>query len=207
MAENQQTVRPLRLNLPKRAVRRLEEVGIYCRSDVRLEYQQLSKRYVIHGTESGGALREMGRYVTFCGAEGEPLEQLHPVDSLGVNGVHAVVVAPVLVKVDMFRFGRTYQLLISRHQPSEVSNGKRPSLESTELFRGADGFLALESTGRDNERSEIALPAFYSRSGEKIEIPERFHAVIQAAVVAVSCAPCTHSHFLLPSPAFAAAHH
>jgi hypothetical protein len=206
MAENQQAVRPLRLNLPKRAVRRLEEVGIYCRSDVRLEYQQLGKRYVIHGTESGGAIREMGRYVTFCGAEGEPLEQLHPVDSLGVNGVHAVVVAPVLVKVDMFRFGRTYQLLISKHQPSQVSNGKRPSLESTELFRGADGFLALESTGRDNEKSEIALPAFYSRSGERIEIPERFHAVIQAAVVALSCTHCTHSHFLLPSPAFAAHH-
>lgn len=206
MAENQQTVRLLRLNLPKRAVRRLEEVGIYCRSDVRLEYQQLGKRYVIHGTESGGAIREMGRYVTFCGAEGEPLEQLHPVDSLGVNGVHAVVVAPVLVKVDMFRFGRTYQLLISRHQPSEVSNGKRPSLESTELFRGVDGFLALESTGRDNERSEIALPAFYSRSGETIGIPERFHAVIQAAVVALGCTHCTHSHFLLASPAFASHH-
>ena len=206
MSENQQNIRPLRLNLPKRAVRRLEEVGIYCRSEARLEYQQLGKRYVVHGTESGGAIREIGRYVTFCGPEGEPLEQLHPVDSLGVNGVHAVVVALVLVKVDMFRFGRTYQLLISKHQPSEVSNGKRPSLESTELFRGVDGFLALESTGRDNEKSEIALPVFYSRSGEKIEIPERFHAVIQAAVVALSCIHCTHSHFLLPSSAFASHH-
>jgi len=197
MSENQQIIRPLRLNLPKRTVRRLEEVGIYCRSDVRLEYQQLGKRYVVHGTESGGAIREIGRYVTFCGPEGEPLEQLHPVDSLGVNGVHAVVVAPVLVKVDMFRFGRTYQLLISKHQPSEGSNGKRPSLQSTELFRGVDGFLALEPTGRDDEKSEMALPVFYSRSGEKIEIPSQFRAVVQAATLAVSCIDCRHSHFLL----------
>jgi hypothetical protein len=63
MSENQQIIRPLRLNLPKRTVRRLEEVGIYCRSDVRLEYQQLGKRYVVLGTESGGAIREIGRYM------------------------------------------------------------------------------------------------------------------------------------------------
>ena len=132
MSENQQVFRPLRLNLPKRAVRRLEEVGIYCRSEARLEYQQLGKRYVVHGTESGGAIREIGRYVTFCGPEGEPLEQLHPVDSLGVNGVHAVVVAHVLVKVDMFRFGRTYQLLISKHQPSTfpMESGRRSKAPS-----------------------------------------------------------------------------
>jgi hypothetical protein len=105
----------LHLKLPQRALRRLEEVGIYCRTEVRLEYQQRAKRYVVHGTESGGAIRELGRYVTFAGPEGEPLEQLHPVDSIGANGVHAVVVAPVLVKLDMFRYGKTYQLLMTRH--------------------------------------------------------------------------------------------
>ena len=81
--------------------RKLRVPPRYCRTDVRLEYQQIARRYVVHGTESGGAIREIGRYVTFAGPEGEPLEQLHPVDSLGVNGVHAVVVASVLVKVDM----------------------------------------------------------------------------------------------------------
>src|SRR2546426_5072557 len=120
---------PLYLTLPKRALRRLQEVGIYCRTGVRMEYQQSAKRYVVHGTESGGAIRELGRYVTFAGPEGEPLEQLHPVDSIGANGVHAIVVAPVLVKVDMFRYGKTYQLLITSHEPLEAADGRRPRLE------------------------------------------------------------------------------
>ena len=160
MSENHPIIRPVRLNLPKRAVRRLEEVGIYCRSDVRLEYQQVARRYVVHGTESGGAIREIGRYVTFCGAEGEPLEQLHPVDSLGVNGVHAVVVAPVLVKVDMFRFGRTYQLLISKHQPSEVSNGKRPSLESTDCFAVWTASWLWSRLGGTTKGHKLLFPSF-----------------------------------------------
>jgi hypothetical protein len=47
--------------------------------------RQSARKYVVHGTESGGAIRE-----TFAGPE--PLEQLHPVDSIGANGVHEVVV-------------------------------------------------------------------------------------------------------------------
>ena len=138
---------------------------------MRLEYQHQANRYVIHGTESGGAVREIGRYVTFCGPEGEPIEQLHPIDSLGPNGAHAVVVAPVLVKVDMFRYGRTYQLLISRHEPQPTSNGKRPTLKNTEIFRGTDGFLHLELFGKDKHLAGTVMPDFFSRAGEKLEIP------------------------------------
>src|SRR2546430_11978699 len=88
----------LHLRLPKRALRRLQEVGIYRRTGVRMEYQQSGRRYVVHGTESGGAIRELGRYITFAGPEGEPLEQLHPVDSIVAYGVHPVVDVPVLVQ-------------------------------------------------------------------------------------------------------------
>ena len=131
------------LVLPRGTLRRLEEVGIRCRSEVRLEYQPVAKRYVVHGTESGGAVRELGRYVTFAGVEGEPIAHLHPIDSLKANGAHAVVVAPMLVKVDMFRFGRTCQLLIVKHEPQVEVPGKRPELKSTVLFRGVDGYLAV----------------------------------------------------------------
>lgn len=188
---------PLHLKLPKRALRRLQEVGIYCRTEVRMEYQQSAKRYVVHGTESGGAIRELGRYVTFAGPEGEPLEQLHPVDSLGANGVHAVVVAQVLIKVDMFRYGRTYQLLISKLQPSETSNGKRPSLISNEIFRGMDGYLGLELSGKDKDKAGSVIPEFYSRSGERLDIPAQFQAVVQAITLAVWCPSCVHSHYLM----------
>src|SRR5687767_15368926 len=51
--------------------------GIRCRSEVRLEYQPVAKRHVVHGTESGGAVRELGRYVTFAGLEGEPRSEEH----------------------------------------------------------------------------------------------------------------------------------
>jgi len=199
MPQPQSPAAPMRLHLPKRALRRLQEAGIYCRSEVRLEHQHVANRYVIHGTESGGAIRDIARYVTFCGPEGEPIEQLHPVDSIGANGAHAVVVAPVLVKVDMFRYGRTYQVLISRHEPSPVANGIRPTLKSTEIFRGTDGYLRLELSAKDKHLAGNVTPDFFSRAGEKIGIQPQFYAVVTAAVFASSCIECTHAHYLLPS--------
>ena len=40
---------------------------------------------LIRGAESGGAIREMGHYVTFAGEDGEPLAYLHPIDAIGVS--------------------------------------------------------------------------------------------------------------------------
>ena len=185
------------LVLPRGTLRRLEEVGIRCRCEVRLEYQPVAKRYVVHGTESGGAVRELGRYVTFAGVEGEPIAHLHPIDSLKANSVHAVVVAPILVKVDMFRFGRTCQLLIVKHEPLVEDPGTRPELKNTVLFRGVDGYLGSEQEAKGREAMGAMLPEFYSRSGEKTDIPVQFLAVVQAATLAVSCIDCRHSHFLL----------
>jgi len=76
----------------------------------------LRKRYVVRGLESGGAVGELGRYVTFTTEDGQPIVWLHPVEAIGVNGLHAVVVAPVLVRVEMLRKGRTYELLITQHR-------------------------------------------------------------------------------------------
>ncbi len=185
------------LELGGRALRRLREVGIYARSEVSLEYQNLARRYVIRGVESGGAIAELGRYVTFAGERGEPLRYLQPLDALGVNGVHAVVVAPVLVRVEVFRAGRTYQLLITEHHPREVEKGRRPGLESRVLFRGADGFLDLELWKADRKRAGSVLPQFFTRGGEAIEIPEAFHCVAMAATCGVCCSGCSHCHYLL----------
>lgn len=198
MAQPQSLPAPMRLHLPKRALRRLQEAGIYCRSEVRLEHQHLAKRYVIHGTESGGAIRDIGRYITFCGPEGEPIEQLHPVDSLGANGAHAVVVAPLLVKVDMFRYGRTYQLLISRHEPSPVANGTRPTLKSTEIFHGTDGYLPLDLCGKEKHLAGTVMPDFFSRAGERLDIPAQFYAAAMGSTLGVCCVGCAHPHYLLP---------
>ena len=120
----------LGLRLSRQALRVLKERGILAHSPVSLEHQHLAKRYVVRGLESGGAVGDLGRYVTFTTEDGQPIEWLHPVEAIGVNGLHAVVVAPVLVRVEMLRTGRTYDPLITQHRPGETSDGKRPPLET-----------------------------------------------------------------------------
>jgi len=146
------------LVLPRSAVRRLAEVGIFAKVAVSLEHQHLAHRYVIRGIESGGAVEAIGHYVTFCGESGEPLPWLHPLDSVGVNGVHAVVIAPTLVRVEMFRRGHTYDLLITRHAPGPVEDRKRPVLESKVLIRAHDGYLALDLVKEHKNQRGSVMP-------------------------------------------------
>ena len=165
------------LTLSKNVLRRLNAVGIVAQPQVSLEHQSLARRYVVRGIESGGAIKEIGRYVTYSGLEGEALACLHPLDAIGVNGVHAVVVAPVLVRIELFRIGRTCQLLITRHEPAPTQDGRRPSLVNTVLFRGVNGCLDVDLATQE----ESALPRFWSRAGEERELPPSFRASARAA--------------------------
>ena len=189
------------LILPRSALRKLAEVGIFAKAAVSLEHQHLAHRYVIRGIESGGAVEGIGHYVTFCGDSGVPLPWLHPLDSIGVNGVHAVVIAPILVRVEMFRRGHTYDLLITRHASGPVENGKRPPLESNVLLRAHDGYLALDLVKEHKNQRGSVMPAFHSRGGEPLSVPPKFGEGIKAIVNAVNCVPCSHSHYLrAPEP-------
>src|ERR1019366_9855833 len=143
----------LGLRLSRQARRVLKERGILAHSPVSLEHQHLARRYVVRGLESGGAVGDLGRYVTFSREDGQPIECLHPVEAIGVNGLHAVVVAPVLVRIEMLRKGHTYELLITRHWPGKVSDGKRPLLETTVLFRGIHGRLELDLSDKEIGRA------------------------------------------------------
>lgn len=191
------------LRLPPPAVKRLGETGIFARPEVSLEYQSLTKRYVVRGVESGGAVAELGRYVTFAGENGEQLSWLQPIDSLAVNGVHAVVVAAAFTRIEMFRMGRTYELVITKHRPSAVQNGSRPKLLAEEVFRGANGYLGLELWGKDKALAGTVLPQFFTRAGEEIEIPAAFVAAAKTLTAAVNSIGCTSS-FYLTAPATAA---
>jgi len=186
----------LGLRLTRQALRVLKERGIFAHSPVSLEHQHLAERYVVRGLESGGAVGDLGRYVTFTQEDGQPIECLHPVETIGVNGLHAVVVAPVLVRIEMLRQGRTYELLITQHQLGKASDGKRPQLETKVLFRGIHGRLELDLSGKDKSRSGSVLPTFYSLAGEEVTIPRRFHEAIHAITGAVNCVPCSHSHYV-----------
>ena len=188
----------LGLRLSRQALRVLKERGIFCHSPVSLEHQHLAKRYVVRGLESGGAAGELGLYVTFTHEDGQPIEWLHPVEAIGVNGLHAVVVAPVLVRVEMLRKGRTYELLITQHRPGATNDGKRPPLETRLLFRGIHGRLDLDLSEKDKDKAGTVLPTFYSRAGEEVRIPKRFRPVVRAIVGAVHCNGCFHCHYVRP---------
>jgi len=198
MPDKQDSLARRGLTLSRRVLRRLNEVGIFAQSQVSLEHQHLAKRYVVRGIESGGAVRDLGRYVTFCGPDGETLPYLHPIDAIGVNGVHAVVVAPVLVRIELFRAGRTCQLLITKHQPGEAEDGRRPPLENRVLFRGVNGLVDLDllRAGSDLAGRSV-MPEFWSRGGEVLGIPAIFAAAVGAATKGVTCVGCSHSHYLV----------
>jgi hypothetical protein len=188
----------LGLRLTRQALRVLKERGISAHSPVGLEHQHLAKRYVVRGLESGGAAGELGRYVTFTREDGRPIECLHPVEAIGVNGLHAIVVGPVLVRIEMLRKGRTYELLITQHRPGVTNDGKRPPLETRLLFRGIHGRLDLDLSGKDKEKAGTVLPTFYSRAEEEVGIPKRFRQSVRAITAAVHCDGCFHCHYVRP---------
>src|SRR5215472_5683711 len=89
------------LRFPAIILRHLRTTGIYCQPTVSIEHQHLGKRYVLRGVESGGAGTDLGAYSSFTDEQGNALPWLQRVDTLGLNGVHAIVVAPVLVGIEM----------------------------------------------------------------------------------------------------------
>ncbi len=184
------------LRLSRKALWVLKDCGIFAHSPVTLVHQHLADRYVVRGLESGGAVGDVGRYVSFAVENGQPIEYLHPVEAIGVNGVHAVVVAPIVVRIDMLRKGRTYELLITRHRPSNVDNGHRPQLETTVLFRGIHGRLELDLSGKDKAQAGTVLPTFYSFAGEEIAMPKQFRQAVCSIAKAVNCSGCSHSHYV-----------
>ncbi|HEX5481849.1 MAG TPA: hypothetical protein VFZ08_04410 [Terriglobia bacterium] len=176
------------LALPEGAREKLRRAGIFVQTMITVEHQHLARRYVVRGVESGGAVEGFGHYVTFAAEDGSPLPYLCPVESLAVNGPHAVAVAQVLLRAEMLRAGHTYELLITRHQPGAKRNGKRPVLLSAVAFRGEHGYLGA---------GEPSLPVFFTRAGEPLGVPENFVHLVASLTAATCCAGCCHSHFLL----------
>jgi len=176
-------------------INRLRKVGIYGQPQLSLEHQGRAKRYVVRGVESGGACEDVGYYISFAGENGEALPWLQTIDSLTVNGPHAVVIAPVLTRIEIFRVARTYELCITRHRPVAVETRQRPTLDAVEVFRGVKGYLALEIWGKDKDLRGCVRPQFFTRSGEEIELPDGFDEAVKAATSGVTCLACSHPHY------------
>jgi hypothetical protein len=141
---------------------------------------------------------DLGAYSSFVAADGNALPWLQRVDSIGVSGVHAIVVAPVLLRVEMIRIDRTYDLLITRHSLTGSDAGRRPGLESSILFYGRRGSLEMQLRDKDAEFQGAVCPAFYSRSGEVMEVPAEFRWAVAKITAGVCCVGCRHCHLLEP---------
>jgi hypothetical protein len=186
----------VRLTLPSAARKRLTEADIRCTPDVSLEYQRAANGYVLRGRESGGALQELGRYVGFCGPEGEPLGWFLKPDSLTVNSDHAIVLAPAIASIEMFRYEHTYELLITRYRIVQDEE-KRPKAASEQVFRGWQGQLPLDLVTKDKALAGTIAPEFFDRAGEPRQLPAKFVKPVQAITRAVNCVKCSHAHLLI----------
>jgi len=176
-------------------LRALEKRGIYCQTSISVEHQHLTKRYVLRGVESGGAVSDMGRYCAYLDTNGQPIAWLQPIDSISGNGRHAVVVAPELVRIEMFRIGRTYELAITRHILQTQEAQPKPKIQSLLLFRGREGTLSLDLWAQENRSLRGTItPSFYSEAGELREIPQHFEAAVRSATSALNCLACKHVH-------------
>ena len=190
---------PHGLALPASVLKALRKRGIYCTSGVSLEHQHLAKRYVLRGVESGGAVSDMGRACAYVSSEGAPLPWLQSLDSIAVNGRHAIFLAESLVRVEMLRTVRTCELTITLHTLSHMPGRNRPEVASAPLFRGRDGVLPIDLWKEEHRvlRGKLT-PIFYTRAGEVLHLPQRFEETIRKVTTAVCCIGCTHSHVGVP---------
>ena len=187
------------LSLPASTLKALQKRGIYCVPGISIEHQHLANRYVLRGVESGGAVVDMGRACAYLSPDGSPLPWLQSIDSLAVNGRHAIFLADGLVRIEMLRMVWTYQLVISLHTLSVPAGRTRPEISSRVLFRGRDGVLALDLWREEHKglRGEL-VPIFYNRAGETIGVPRRFEYAIKKMTGAVCCIGCRHTHVGVP---------
>lgn len=186
------------IRLPLTARKLMRAAGIYCEPAISIEYQRLAKQYALWARESGGATAQIGAYCGFVGPQGEPMGWLNRIDSIGRNGLHAAVLAPHLIRVQVFRRDSLFELLVTRHEVVSSQQRTRPSLVNTILFHGTNGTLLPEQTDTQAQfRAEI-LPMFRSQAGEVMAVPEVFAAGVRGALAGACCVGCNHCHLLQP---------
>jgi len=186
------------LRLPHVALKLLREAGIYCVPAVSIDWQKVPDTYVIRGRESGGAVAQMGAYCGFANETGDALEWLDRTETVGRNGFHALVVAPQLARIQVFRNERSYDVLITWHRLVPRAGRRRPLLENTILFHGVRGILPDHANGDGTSAPDEILPVFDDGFGTPVTVPEMFKEAVRRAIAGSDCIGCHHSHLLQP---------
>jgi hypothetical protein len=183
------------LSLPDGVLTALRKRGIYCVPGVSVEHQHLGKRYVLRGVESGGAVSDMGRACAFVAPDGTPLPWLQPLQSLAVNGRHAIFLAESFVRLEILRSLKIYELVITSHTLSPVEANKRPEVVSKLIFHGKDGLLPFDLWKEKHRDLRGKLtPMFYDRAGEVIQLPIQYEDAVRGLTLAACCIGCRHTH-------------
>ena len=164
------------LRLSGAALTALHKVGIRAQQNVSLIHQRQTRQWVLRGEESGGAVPDLGHYVGFVGKDTESLLWSQRVQTIVPNSIHRFLIAPVLIRYEMYRFCSTYDLLISLHWVEAQKGNSRPTHQRKDLFVGHFGQLDTQLwTGAGAPLRGSVKPQFFGRSGEEIEIPEVLH--------------------------------
>ena len=183
------------LVLPEPTRKEICRTGIFSRATLQLVHQQQLNRWALRGEEAGGAVANLGYYIGFTDRSGQPLAWLQRVQNFMPNGIHAVVIAPELCRVEMFRYENTYDVLVTRHSLREQGGG-RPQVESSIVFFRRAGTLATELWGKDAAFRGGAMPRFFKKNGEEELPPHSFLDALLKVTDAVCCVGCKHSHLL-----------
>jgi hypothetical protein len=185
------------LTLPEPTLTRLRTVGIWCEAN--LTVQRRDQDWLIRGQESGGAVNDIGRYVSFCKEDGTPLSWLQPVKNFMPNGLHAILLdrAPI-VRLDMYRFETSYDLLITSHTLVNDEGTPKPKLETKMIFFHRFGVLERELWGKDKMFRGAVAPEFYMSNGSEARVPHVFQQAVFKMTEAVTCTKCKHQHLLEP---------
>jgi hypothetical protein len=187
------------LLLPAETLEQVRKTGIRCRPQLDVVYKQQAKAWKLRGEESGGAVELLGHYVGFVGVDGCPLPWLQRVQNFLPNGMHAVIVEDEFVRIEIFRFENTYDLLITKHW-LEQRTGQKAEMRNAILFLGRNGFLETELWGKDAAFRGGAMPHFLTRSGEPGPPDSVWIDATIKATEAVCCCGCRHSHLLEAAP-------
>jgi hypothetical protein len=183
------------LSFPERTRRYLRQVGIWCDPNLSVEANDCS--WFIRGKESGGAVAEIGRYVGFCREDGESLPWFYRIRNFMPNGIHAIVLAKEsLVRLDIYRYETSYDLLITRHWLHRDGERGRPKLWNEILFFTRYGVLEWELWGKDKQYRGGVAPRFLGRNGEKLPIPDKFRLAVFKMVEGVTALACRQPHLL-----------
>lgn len=171
------------LRIPAGKLRKIRNYGIECEPAITNKVPHLC------GIESGGAVIPIGFYCGYVASDGRPLFWRQDLESsVSRNQKHASVAAPILVRVQVFRDQKNYELLITKH---EMGFDNTPSHS---LILRARGHLALELWGQDSKQNGIACPSFRDTNGHPVEIPATYHPAVLEAVAGSNCVGCRHTH-------------